>query len=247
MSGRYAVEAAQEAGHEVVVLSRSAGVDLTTGSGLAGALEGVTAVVDAANTRSQSRKKATAFFEAAATHLQEAAAAAGVKRIVVVSIVGIDRLGSFPYYGAKLAHEAAARKGPVPVTVLRATQFHEFPVQVLARAGLGPVAAIPRFQVQTVAARTVGATAAELAAAEDPPDLVNLAGPETGSLPDLARAAVERLGRKTKVVAVPVPGRAGRLMMEGALTVAGVPGARVAGPGFTEWLAGPDIEAVADL
>src|SRR5579863_3023248 len=49
--GRYVVRAALAAGHEPVVISRSAGVDLLTGAGLAGALEGAGAVIDVSNTQ----------------------------------------------------------------------------------------------------------------------------------------------------------------------------------------------------
>jgi uncharacterized protein YbjT (DUF2867 family) len=40
--GRYVVQAARAAGHQTVVISRSAGVDLRTGTGLAAALDGPT-------------------------------------------------------------------------------------------------------------------------------------------------------------------------------------------------------------
>jgi len=39
--GRHAVDAARERGHEVVVLTRSNGIDLVSGDGLADALDGV--------------------------------------------------------------------------------------------------------------------------------------------------------------------------------------------------------------
>ena len=50
--GRHAVRAAQSRGHDVVVLSRSEGVDVLTGAGLEERLRGVDVVVDALNTPS---------------------------------------------------------------------------------------------------------------------------------------------------------------------------------------------------
>jgi hypothetical protein len=46
-----------------------------------------------------------------------------VRRIVVVSIIGIDRF-SAGYDAAKLAHEKAMLAGPIPVRIVRAAQFH---------------------------------------------------------------------------------------------------------------------------
>ena len=246
VSGKYVVQAAEAAGHSVVVLARSKGVDVSTGAGLAAALEGVEVIVDAANTTSQTRKPATAFFEAAAGHLQEAGGAAGVRRLIVLSIVGIDRAAGFPYYAAKLAHEQAAQRGPVATVILRATQFHEFPAQLMNRVNLGPILGVPRFRVQTVAARTVGRVAVELATAEDPPPLVQLGGPAEAELPALARAVLRHQKRRLAVLAIPIPGRAGRAMRKGALTLQGEPGPaqRVEGPTFEEWLAGGDLDAV---
>jgi hypothetical protein len=93
-----------------------------------------------------------------------------------------------------------------------------------------------------VAARAVGGTAAELIA--DPPSKtrIDVAGPEVRDLVDLARAAASRLGRGTKVIGVPMPGRAGKAMRSGALTASG--DARIVGPTFEEWLAGDDVFAV---
>lgn len=244
MVGNYVVEAARTAGHQVVVMSRSQGVDVVTGAGLDGALEGVGAIVDASNTPNQGRARATSFFEAVAGNLQQSGSRAGVNRIVTISIVGIDRVPTFPYYAAKLAHEAAARRGPVPVTVLRATQFHEFPIQVLQRVQVGPVTGVPRFLTQTVAARAVGEVAAQLAADPPPEETVQVGGPEAGDLASLCRAVARQLRLPVKLVLpVPFPGRNGRAMRAGALTLVDIVGARVIGPRFADWLAGPDAEA----
>jgi uncharacterized protein YbjT (DUF2867 family) len=244
MLGRYVVEAAKAAGHEAVVMSRSRGVDVVTGAGLDAALTGVEVIVDAANTPNQSRAKATEFFEAVAGNLQQSGSRAGVKRIVTLSIVGIERVPKLPYYAAKLAHEAAARRGPLPVTVLRATQFHEFPIQVLQRIQIGPVTGVPRFRVQPVAARALGEVAVEVAADAGAGDFVNVGGPEGSDLVTLCREVVRHLRLPVKLVLpVPFPGPSGRAMRGGALCLVDVADARVVGPTFSDWLAGPDAEA----
>lgn len=240
--GKYIVQAALDAGHEATALSRRTGVDVVTGEGLQAELEGVEVVVDATNTTSMGVKKATDFFTAVTRNLQDAGAGAGVTRLVTLSIVNIDKVPANPYYRAKLAHEAAARRGPLPVTIVRATQFHEFPAQVMARAHVGPVAFMPRFKVQTVAARALGQVVTDVAIAPPADQSIEVAGPDIADLVELARKVVARRGDRTRLVAVPFPGRTGRALREGALTPG--PGARIVGPGFDEWLAGDDVLAV---
>src|SRR4051794_38834881 len=108
--GRHVVEVLEERGHEVVPMARSTGVDLTTGAGLAEALCGVEAIVDAASWPTPRQDEATAFFEASARHLHAAGREAGVRRLVVVSIIGVEHF-SGGYNAAKLAHERASLAG----------------------------------------------------------------------------------------------------------------------------------------
>lgn len=240
--GHYIVEACRAAGHDVKALSRRTGTDLTSGEGLEEKLSGVNVVVDATNPPSLSRKKASAFFTTVTGNLQRAGASAGISRLVTMSIVNIDKVGANPYYKAKLDQEAAALAGSVPVTIVRATQFHEFPVQVMQRARLGRLAFMPHITVQTVAARAVGHAVAEVVANPPSQTTTELVGPERNDLCDLARMAAGRLGRGTRVLGIPVPGRTGRALREGALTPSG--DARIVGPTFEEWLPGEDVLAV---
>jgi hypothetical protein len=129
----------EAAGHDVVAMSRSGGVDLITGEGLAEAVEG-------RGGRRRRRHRALAraasgpeFFTTAARNLHQAGQWAGVRRIVVVSIIGCDRF-SGGYGAAKVAHEQAHLSGPIPVRILRAAQFHEFVEQL---GGLGQAASHP--------------------------------------------------------------------------------------------------------
>jgi nucleoside-diphosphate-sugar epimerase len=88
--GRHVAAVLTERGHEVVPMSRSQGVDVITGEGLAAALAGVDCIIDAATGPSAEQRVATEFFTTAARNLQEASQRAGVRRIVVVSIIGTD-------------------------------------------------------------------------------------------------------------------------------------------------------------
>lgn len=121
--GAMVVAEVRRTGATPVVIARSAGVDLTTGSGLAEALDGVDAVIDASNVDTLSAKRSVAFFEAATGRLLAAGEEAGVRHHVALSIVGCDRV-DLPYYLGKRRQEALVAAGPVPWSVLRATQFH---------------------------------------------------------------------------------------------------------------------------
>src|SRR5579885_2454586 len=90
--GSYAADAAEAAGHDVVVLTRHSGVDVMTGEGLTAALDGVDVVIDTLNLFSLKGSASKRFFTTTARNLQEAGHRAGVRHIVTLSIVAIDRV-----------------------------------------------------------------------------------------------------------------------------------------------------------
>lgn len=239
--GKYVVMAAEQAGHHVAALSRRVGVDVQTGAGLDAALVGVDVIVDAINVETLSRSKATAVFTESTRRLHRVGAAQGVSRLVTLSIVGIDRVPS-GYYQAKLAQEAAALDGPLPATIVRATQFHEFPAQAFKRVHLGPIALMPQMRVQPIAARSVGEVLVKVATAPLAETTIEVAGPEPADMVDMARETVARLGQRMAVVPIRLPGRAGKAMRSGGL-LPGL-GAHLVGPRFDEWLIGEDLAAV---
>ena len=233
--GRYVVDAAQRAGHESVVISRQAGVDARSREHLSHALTGVDVIVDTADPATASRRKATAFFAEVTANLQSVGAARGVTRLVTLSIVGLERASGYGYYAAKLNQEQVARAGPLPVSIVRATQFFEFPTKILSRLGVGPVALVPVMRIQPVAARSVGELLVEVATHPVVPATIDVAGPREEGLVAMAREIVQRSARRTVVVPLRLPGRTGAAMRRGALLA--TPGARVIGPTFAEWLA----------
>jgi uncharacterized protein YbjT (DUF2867 family) len=238
--GRYVVRAAEQSGHDVVVMARSTGVDLRTGVGLSAALEGVEVIVDTVNSGSLNRTKATAFFTEVTRRMQGVGAAQGVSRLVTLSIVGLERVPGYGYYRAKLAHEAAAKVGPLPATIVRATQFYEFPAQMLDRVHLGPLALMPRMKVRPVAARSVGDTLAEIATRTAEPATIELAGPEEADLVSMAQAILRRRPPRSLVIPLRIPGGIGRAMRAGALLPS--ESAHVVGPSFSDWLLGEDVD-----
>jgi uncharacterized protein YbjT (DUF2867 family) len=232
--GHHVVDVLTERGHDVVRMSRGHGVDVITGQGLADALAGVECIVDTTTGPTPEQQAATEFFTTAAGNLQEAGRRAGVQRIVVVSIIGTDRLKG-GYGVAKVAHEQATLSGPIPARVLRAAQFHEFVEQLLQWGTQGEVSYVPKMRTQLVAARTVGEALADLAADPEsaPGPTLEAAGPREESLVEMAKLLVARRGSSLRVEAVsdPVDGDAN----ESGVLLPG-PHARLGGPTFEEWL-----------
>ena len=240
--GTHTIDVIKETGHEPVGMSRATGVDVITGDGLAAALTDVDVIIDAATGPSPEEAEATAFFTTATRNLQESGAHAGVSRIVVVSIVGIDRLTG-GYNKAKLAHEQAMRSGPVPVRILRATQFHEFVPQLIEWGRDGEISYVQRMRSQLVAARSVAEALVDLAVRADAAPTSGpaeapfweIAGPRPEDIVDMAALYAARHGDPVRIEGVSNPDDPdARTMATGGLLPG--PHATLAGPTFEAWL-----------
>jgi uncharacterized protein YbjT (DUF2867 family) len=236
--GRHVANVLETEGHEVVAISRSNGVDVITGDGLADALAGVTTVVDVATGPSPEEKAATEFFTTAARNLQEFGERAGVQRIVVVSIIGIDRFKG-GYQAAKLEHERLSLAG-IPARILRAAQFHEFVAELVEWGRKGEVSYVPKMRTQLVAARTVAEALAELATEADwgdsaPASIPEIAGPREESLVEAARLLVSRRGDRLRIEEISSSDVVDADLSEDGALLPG-PDATLAGPTFEEWL-----------
>ncbi|MEQ6900055.1 NAD(P)H-binding protein [Nocardioides sp. YIM 152588] len=213
--GRMVVAEAGRRGHDVRVLARSTGVDLTTGEGLDEALAGVERVVDVTNLTTLRAKPAVAFFEAATTHLVGAAERAGVGHVVALSVVGCDRV-DLGYYVGKRAQEAALAAGPLPWTVLRSTQFHEFANLAIDHPVAGTVVT-QQMRCRPIAAAEVAARLLDVAEGAAAGRLPDLGGPEEQRMDHLVRRVMEARGIKRRVVAIPMLGRMGKQVAAGGL------------------------------
>jgi uncharacterized protein YbjT (DUF2867 family) len=238
--GRHTVAVLEEAGHDVVPMSRSTGVDVVTGEGLSEALAGVECIVDAASWPSNEQAPATEFFLASARNLQKVGERAGVQRIVVVSIIGADRFTK-GYIASKIPHEQTMQSGPIPVRILRVAQFHEFVPLFLEWGRQGDVIYVPEMRTQLVAARTVAEALAELVdgsrqASETSEDAIpEIAGPREERLADVARLIAARRGDSVRIEVVSDPDDPEQaLYASGALLPS--PDAVFAGPTFEQWL-----------
>jgi uncharacterized protein YbjT (DUF2867 family) len=234
--GRHTVDVLHEGGHDVVAISRSNGVDVITGGGLAAALESVETVIDVTTGPSPEQGPATEFFTTAIRNLEEAGEKAGVRRLVVVSIIGVDK--SVAGYGAaKLAHERAALAGPIPARILRAAQFHELVEMLMGWGRQGDVVYLPRMRTQIIAARTVAEELAAVALSGEPEGArpAEIAGPREEYLPDLAALLAAKRAEEVKIEAVSRPDDPDDVLGENGGLLPG-PHAKLAGPTFAEWL-----------
>ncbi|HVO54155.1 MAG TPA: NAD(P)H-binding protein [Solirubrobacterales bacterium] len=237
--GRLVVDELLERGAAVRVLSRRdpgdlpAGVehrraDLSSGEGLVGGLADVEVVVGAANSFRGSKQVLVAGSE----RLLAAGSEAGVGHYVEISIVGCDRV-PYPYYRVKVAQEQALEAGPLPWTLLRATQFHQlldWAFAAAARFGVRPTGAA-RFQ--SIAAAAVATRLADAALAEPAGRLPDLAGPQVQTLGELSAQWAQARRRRRLPLRIPSWGGLGRALAAGGLCD---PRASAPGQTFAEWL-----------
>jgi uncharacterized protein YbjT (DUF2867 family) len=196
----------------------------------------VESIVDAATGPSPEQQAATEFFTTAAANLQQTGERAGVNRIVVVSIIGCDKL-SGGYGAAKLAHERSLLSGPIPTTVLRAAQFHEFVEQLVDWGRQGEVSYVADMRTQLVAARSVAEKLAELATASEPEANgrpIEIAGPREESMLAAARLLASSRGEPARVEPFDNPDDPDQAVLSDDMLPG--PDAILAGPTFTEWL-----------
>jgi uncharacterized protein YbjT (DUF2867 family) len=236
--GQRLVQPLQDAGHRVRQMSRRGtgpgGVrgDLATGRDLSAALAGAELVVHAA---SDPRGDPWQVDVAGTRRLVEAVDRDRLQHLVYVSIVGVDRI-PFGYYRAKWAAEQVLLASGLPVTLLRATQFHDSVDVLLDSAQRGPVLPVPMgWRVQPVDVGEVAAHITEICARPPAGGVVEFGGPEELSAADLARAWAAVRAPGAHVVATPVPGKLSSAFRDGAAVPTG--GAR-GRRGYAEHLRG---------
>lgn len=206
-------------------------VDLTQdNSGLDEALAGVEVVVDASN--SMSMRNAGPVLVDGTERLLAAGAKAGIRHHVGISIVGCDRVPT-PYYKVKVEQEKAIAAGEVPWSLLRATQFHSLLAWAFGQAGKARLMPTGSARLQPIEPGVVAARLADVAHAEPGGRLADIAGPEVLTLTELARTWRRAGGRWMLPLPVPMIGKVGRPLREGALCN---PNAAAGGPTFEEWL-----------
>lgn len=154
--------------------------------------------------------------EATRTLVAAARRAGGVTHLVLISVIGADRM-PIGYFRRKLAAEWALSDSGLGWTVLRAAQFHSLTLattRFLAKLPLLPAPGGVRWQ--PVDPRDVAERLAELALGEPAGLVPDLAGPRTYTLEELGRGYLSAVGKRRPRLPVRVPGETGRLYRQGA-------------------------------
>jgi len=225
--GRLVVPRLRDAGRDVRVLSRGGrdggdGVelvtgDLTTGEGIDAAVAGAEVIVHCAGTARGDGDKAR--------HLVRAAARAGARHLVFISVVGADRVplagavdrAMFGYFGSKLDAERVVAGSGLPWTTLRATQFHDLALLTVRQLARLPVVPVPSgIRFQPVDTGEVAARLVELALGAPSGLVPDLAGPRIYEMAELVRGYLRAAGRRRVILPVRVPGAAARALRSGA-------------------------------
>jgi uncharacterized protein YbjT (DUF2867 family) len=208
--GSKLVERLRKDGHEPLAASPGPGADVLTGARV---------VVDVA---------------VLGCDLLDAEAAAGVGHHVTLSVVGTDRLPDSGYMRAKVAQEDLVKAGPIPYTIVRATQFFEFIGRIADSSADGDTVRLSPALVQPEAADDVASTLADVAVGAPLNDTVELAGPEAFRLDELARRVLEASGDPRQVTA-DVHARYFDAKLDDRSLTPG-DGARIASTRFEDWL-----------
>lgn len=222
-------------GHEALPASPGTGVNTLTGEGLDAALAGAQVVVDVTNAPSFEDAAALAFFTASTSNLLAAEAAAGVRHHVALSVVGIERVPASGYFRAKVAQEQLIEAGPIPYTIVRATQFFEFVRGIADAATDGNEVRLAPAMIQPMAADDVAAAVCEAALSEPQRGIVQVAGPRQYHLDELARQALSAWEDPRSVVTDPGARYFGAVLAERDL-VPDDGSAHLAATSFEEWL-----------
>jgi uncharacterized protein YbjT (DUF2867 family) len=215
--GRPTVAELRAAGHQVSVLSRRPGpdrviADLTSGEGLAAAVDGSEVIVHLATSAGRRDVEQTRNLLAAAS---------GVRHLILMSIAGIDRI-PLPYYRYKLEAERLTAESGVPYTILRATQFHDLVDQVLGTQRFLPALLAPAVTLQPIAVEEVAVRLAELV--DQPPvngRAPDIGGPERRPVVELARMWKQARSAHRPVLPLRVPGKTFAAFAGGAALVDG--------------------------
>lgn len=183
--GAKLVEYLEGRGHHPIVAARSTGVDLTTGKGLREVLEGAEAVVDVSNSGYGDARGMEAFFELAGAHLMEAERFGQIRHHVVLSAIGADHLDS-GFFRAKRRQEQIVAEADIPFTIVRSAPLFEYIYGIVDTVSDGGAVRVPPVRMQPIAAEDVARALAGIVPGRAAGAVIELVGPETVRLPDLA-------------------------------------------------------------
>jgi uncharacterized protein YbjT (DUF2867 family) len=151
-----------------------------------------------------------------------------------LSIVGAEKVPDLVYYQAKVMQEDILKAGPVPYSIVRATQFYEFIDAVLSWTTDGDTVRLPATKVQPMAAADVARAVADVTAGAPLRGTRNIAGPEVFPLDELGRITLAAHHDRRTVV---TDNGAGMFAAAAGDALIATPGTVIAPTTYREWLA----------
>ncbi|HET6860708.1 MAG TPA: SDR family oxidoreductase [Streptomyces sp.] len=188
----------QTLGHDVSAHAQSTGLDLLTGQGLDEALKGAETVVNLTNSPTFD-DASPAFFRTTMDNLLASAQQAGAGHVVILSIVGADQVPELDYYRAKVLQEDILKAGPVPYSIVRATQFFEFMDAALSWTADENTVRLPATPLQPIAADDVARAVADVTIGRPLQGTRNIAGPDVLTLDEIGRITLAARGDRRTV------------------------------------------------
>lgn len=220
--GRVLVPRLQHAGHRLRISSRTdrpadqddglewVQADLKSADGWPVAVQGIDTIVHLAS---------TPFDRGADTkgteHLIAAAKTAGVKHILFMSIVGVDKRDWF-FYSAKRDCELLIEESGIPFSILRATQFHDFAHMFLRDIFLRlPIGFLPKnWRIQPIDTGEVAALLLQTVQNGPSGYLAEAGGPQILTFEELAEIWMSAAGHR-RALRIPFPFLMGRAFSSG--------------------------------
>ena len=165
-------------------------------------------------------------------HLIAASRALGGRRIVYVSICGIDAAAeTSAYYKMKIRNESALRQSGIPHSVVRIAQFYPFVATILSHLVFGPLILTPHIALQPVDMDFAAEQLASIALHPAEGLVTDVHGPETLALKDMATSWLRSRGSSKIRLWSPAFG-----LMKGFAAITAVQG-KGGGSTWAQWLA----------
>ena len=220
-------------GHEAVPQSPSTGLDLLSGHGLPEALAGASVVVNLTNSPTFDDASPT-FFQQTMDNLLAAGRVAGVGHAVILSIVGAEKIPGLVYYRAKVLQEDILKAGPLPYSIVRATQFFEFLDATVSATADENTVHLPATKIQPIASADVAQSVANVSVGAPLQGTRDIAGPEVFPLNELGKITLAAHDDHRMVV---TDNSAGMFSAASGDALIAEDGAVIAKTTYREWLA----------
>ena len=197
------------AGHPLAGAVRVAPLDLDDEAALVRSLDGTEVLYNTFWIRFPRGGTTFEWAVAASARLFRAAAAAGVERIVHISVTRPSLASPYAYFRGKAAVDELVLAGPVPATVVRPSIVFGGRQEVLVNNIAWFLRHVPAFAVPRRACRVQPVhvdDVARIAVEEPEPGVVDAVGPETFTYRGMVEQVAAAVGSRARIV--PLPERA---------------------------------------